>query len=79
MRRSGRAPLLARRPAGALRRAAARSYDPVYVTENVADVFQYRIQIDNVTISADQLAMPRPLADVIAALEPVRQRLTLVC
>jgi hypothetical protein len=65
--------------ADALRRAAARTYQPAYQTDNVWDVFQYRIQIDTVTISADELAIPRPLAAIVDALAPVRTRLELVC
>jgi hypothetical protein len=65
--------------AAALRRAATQSYAPAYETTDAADLFRYRISIGGRTVTADELALPPTLADVLAALRPVRTRLHLGC
>jgi hypothetical protein len=65
--------------AGALRRAAGQTYRPKYESGDGADLFRYRIRIGTLTVSADELSIPRPLADVLAALAPVRVRLHVAC
>lgn len=66
--------------AGALARAAASTYRPTYRTDQHAgDLFEYRIRIGAVTVAADDLTIPRPLADVVAALAPARARVGLTC
>jgi hypothetical protein len=63
-----------------VRRAAAGSYRPTYQTaEHAADLFQYRIRIGTLAVSADELTIPAPLADVVHALAEIRTRLQLPC
>jgi hypothetical protein len=66
--------------ADAVRRAAAGSYRPTYrTTEQAADLFQYRIRIGTLAVSADELTIPAPLKDIVEALAAVRTRLQLPC
>jgi hypothetical protein len=65
--------------AAAVARAAQEKYRAEYTTEGAADLFVYRIEFGAITVSADQQAIPGPLAAVIDALEPARRRLGLTC
>jgi hypothetical protein len=65
--------------AAAVARAAQEKYRPEYTTEGAADLFVYRIEFGAVSVSADQQAIPGPLAAVIDALAPARHRFGLTC